>query len=563
MYNDFMIQSQAISILKTGRSVFLTGEPGSGKTYILNRFIEYLLANGIEPAITASTGIAATHIGGMTIHSWSGIGIKAKLDRNDLNKIIKNQRIARRIIRTKILIIEEISMLTSDTLSMVDVVCRSVKQNQKPFGGMQVVLSGDFFQLPPIVKKEINNSQTTIIQNSLNHFAYNSHAWKLLNPTVCYITEQYRQEDKNFLDLLSAIRQNTINKKHLFHIKTRKIINNAIPNDIPKLYSHNADVDRINNEILSKLSGEKHVYRLFSQGPEALIFALKKGCLSPESLCLKVGAAVMFTKNNQKEKFVNGTLGVVEKFDKLSGNPIIKLKNGRHIEVEPMDWTIEENGKIRAMISQLPLRLAWAITVHKSQGMSLEEAVMDLSDVFEFGQGYVALSRVRRLTGLYILGWNDQAFKVNPEVLVKDTEFKNASIDTETKFSKIPISEIQKMQDDFIKSCDGKQKFIKSNNTLEETLLSWNQGKNISEIAKIRGLKEGTILDHTEKLVLKGKINRSDLSRILTKPLSESLPKIHEAFRKLDTDKLSPIFEKFKGSYSYEELRIARLLLKK
>lgn len=558
-----MIQSQAISILKTGRSVFLTGEPGSGKTYILNRFIEYLLANGIEPAITASTGIAATHIGGMTIHSWSGIGIKAKLDRNDLNKIIKNQRIARRIIRTKILIIEEISMLTSDTLSMVDVVCRSVKQNQKPFGGMQVVLSGDFFQLPPIVKKEINNSQTTIIQNSLNHFAYNSHAWKLLNPTVCYITEQYRQEDKNFLDLLSAIRQNTINKKHLFHIKTRKIINNAIPNDIPKLYSHNADVDRINNEILSKLSGEKHVYRLFSQGPEALIFALKKGCLSPESLCLKVGAAVMFTKNNQKEKFVNGTLGVVEKFDKLSGNPIIKLKNGRHIEVEPMDWTIEENGKIRAMISQLPLRLAWAITVHKSQGMSLEEAVMDLSDVFEFGQGYVALSRVRRLTGLYILGWNDQAFKVNPEVLVKDTEFKNASIDTETKFSKIPISEIQKMQDDFIKSCDGKQKFIKSNNTLEETLLSWNQGKNISEIAKIRGLKEGTILDHTEKLVLKGKINRSDLSRILTKPLSESLPKIHEAFRKLDTDKLSPIFEKFKGSYSYEELRIARLLLKK
>ena len=558
-----MIQSQAISILKTGRSVFLTGEPGSGKTYILNRFIEYLLANGIEPAITASTGIAATHIGGMTIHSWSGIGIKAKLDRNDLNKIIKNQRIARRIIRTKILIIEEISMLTSDTLSMVDVVCRSVKQNQKPFGGMQVVLSGDFFQLPPIVKKEINNSQTTIIQNSLNHFAYNSHAWKLLNPTVCYITEQYRQEDKNFLDLLSAIRQNTINKKHLFHIKTRKIINNAIPNDIPKLYSHNADVDRINNEILSKLSGEKHVYRLFSQGPEALIFALKKGCLSPESLCLKVGAAVMFTKNNQKEKFVNGTLGVVEKFDKLSGNPIIKLKNGRHIEVEPMDWTIEENGKIRAMISQLPLRLAWAITVHKSQGMSLEEAVMDLSDVFEFGQGYVALSSVRRLTGLYILGWNDQAFKVNPEVLVKDTEFKNASIDTETKFSKIPISEIQKMQDDFIKSCDGKQKFIKSNNTLEETLLSWNQGKNISEIAKIRGLKEGTILDHTEKLVLKGKINRSDLSRILTKPLSESLPKIHEAFRKLDTDKLSPIFEKFKGSYSYEELRIARLLLKK
>lgn len=558
-----MIQSKALSILKTGGSVFLTGEPGSGKTYILNRYIEYLRTKGIEPAITASTGIAATHIGGMTIHSWCGIGIKTKLDKNDLNKITSSQYIVRRILKTKILIIEEISMLTDETLSMVDMVYRAIKQNQRPFGGMQVILSGDFFQLPPVVKKEIENSQTTIIQKPLDHFAYNSLVWKLLNPTICYITEQFRQEDKNFLDLLSAIRKNNINEEHLSHIKTRKVISKTIPNNIPKLYSHNADVDRINNEILSKLSGEEHVYELFSQGPDALVSALKKGCLSPETLCLKVGAAVMFTKNNQKEKFVNGTLGVVEKFDKLSGNPIVKLRSGRRIEVEPMDWTIDENGKIKAKISQLPLRLAWAITIHKSQGMSLEEVVMDLSDVFEFGQGYVALSRIRKLTGLYILGWNDQTFQVNPKILAKDTEFRSASSDTEIKFSKIPIFELQKKQDDFIKACGGKQKSIKSNNTLEETLILWNQGKNIHEIAKIRKFKQGTILDHIERLVSKDKINRTDLSRILTKSLTGSLLNIHETFRRLATDKLSPVYEEYKGIFSYEELRIARLLLKK
>ena len=148
-----MTQSQALAILKTGANVFLTGEPGSGKTYVVNSYVVYLRKYGIEPAITASTGIAATHIGGMTIHSWSGIGIKTKLDTRDIRNIASNQYITRRVGRAKVLIIEEVSMLTPNTLSMVDSVCRQVKQNQKPFGGMQVVFVGDFFQLPPVAKK--------------------------------------------------------------------------------------------------------------------------------------------------------------------------------------------------------------------------------------------------------------------------------------------------------------------------------------------------------------------------------------------------------------------------
>ena len=151
--------------------------------------------------------------------------------------------------------------------------------------------------------------------------------------------------------------------------------------------------------------------------------------LTPENLQLKKGAAVMFTKNNPKEGYVNGTLGIVEGFSNYSGYPTVLTRSGRRIEVEPMEWTVEEGGKVHARVTQVPLRLAWAITVHKSQGMSLDEAVMDLHDTFEFGQGYVALSRVRRLSGLHILGWNNRTFEVHPGVLERDEQFRDQSED--------------------------------------------------------------------------------------------------------------------------------------
>lgn len=566
-----MTQSQALSILKTGASVFLTGEPGSGKTHLLNEYIKYLRDHSVEPAITASTGIAATHISGMTVHSWSGIGIKTKLEKNDLNKIRTNKYINRRITKAKVLIIEEISMLTGDTLSMVDTVCREIKQNLKPFGGIQVILAGDFFQLPPVVRREVdNNGQATLIEKSKSFFAYDSSAWIELNPIVCYLTEQHRQEDRDFLNLLSAIRQNVFNNNHLFHIEKRKInpfdyAQDKSLTNIPKLFSHNANVDHINDEVLASIPGKQNTYIISVQGPDPLVAMLKKGCLSPEILYLKVGASVMFTKNNPKKGFVNGTLGVVDGFDKITGNPIVKIRSGRQIVVEPMDWTIEENGKIKASISQLPLRLAWAITVHKSQGMSLDEAIMDLSQVFEYGQGYVALSRVRRLTGLYILGWNKQTFQVHPEILAKDKEFRLDSNIIENMYSKISFSELQKRQADFIKVCDGKSKSFFSGklDTYTETLLLWNEGKTILQIAELRKFTEGTILSHIEKLVLKGKIKQTELSRIITPSLKDPLPRIHSAFHELNTDKLSPVFEKFNGKYSYEELRIARMLIDK
>lgn len=456
-----MTQDEALNILKTGASVFLTGEPGAGKTYTINKYVNYLKDHDIEPSITASTGIAATHVGGMTIHSWSGIGIKEKLTPHDLDKIATTEYIVRRIRKSKVLIIDEISMLRPQTLDMVDAVCREIKGSSEPFGGIQVVLVGDFFQLPPIDKKlnkKEHEKQIQLIEEKESRFAYESYSWIKLNPVICYITEQHRQEDEIFLDLLLSIRKNKLEDEHYEYLKTRYVEKNNLPESITKLYSHNLDVDRINDEMLAKLSGDSVKYEMEAEGAPNLSATLMKSCLSPLVLTLKKGAIVMCTKNNPKEHFVNGTLGTVVDFDAYTGQPIIKTHTGRNIQISPMDWSVEENGKIKAKITQVPLRLAWAITVHKSQGMSLDAAVMDLSSVFEYGQGYVALSRVRRMDGLYLLGVNNKALEVHPDILEQDNFFLKESKQARDVFGNLSKDELRQMHKNFVVAIGGKWK---------------------------------------------------------------------------------------------------------
>lgn len=430
-----MTQKQALQILKSGANVFLTGEPGSGKTYVINQFVSYLKSKKIKPAITASTGIAATHIGGTTIHSWSGIGIKESLNKSEINNIIGNDYVYIRVKKAKVLIIDEISMLPPNTLQMIDAICRGIKLKQLPFGGIQVVVVGDFFQLPPVRKNLCDDfSQKNLFEKMSNRFAYHSQIWQQAEFITCYISEQHRQDDLNLISILLKIRNNSFDELSLSHIQKRQVNSRKIPKHIPKLFSHNLDVDRINDFMLAKIPGEAQYFPMITKGHKSLISAMKKGCLSPENLFLKIGASVMFTKNNKKEGFVNGTLGIIEGFDSETEQPIVRLRSGQKIKTSYADWTVEEDGKIKGRLSQIPLRLAWAITVHKSHGISLDEAVIDLSKVFEFGQGYVAISRVKRLSGIYILGWNEMAFQVDPEVLEKDEEFRAQSAMAEKMF---------------------------------------------------------------------------------------------------------------------------------
>jgi len=560
-YNHYhMTQNQALTILQSGANVFLTGEPGAGKTHTVNAYVAYLRQHGIEPAITASTGIAATHIHGQTIHSWSGIGIRKSLSPYDLDKLGSTEYLVRRIQKTKVLIIDEISMIDGFTLDLIDAVCKTIKQREEPFGGMQVVLVGDFFQLPPISRRE-----------EMVPFAFESNVWSQMKPLVCYLTEQHRQSDDVFLSLLSAIRKNEPMDDYMVHLE-RRIISDDNSFDhaenMTQLFAHNADVDAINTAALHSIEGMTNTYTMSSKGSESLVASLKKGCLSPERLDLKVGAVVMCTKNNMQKNFVNGTTGTIVRFEAGTKYPIIQTKDDDELTIEPMDWSIEEDGKVKASITQIPLRLAWAITIHKSQGLSLDSAMMDLRQVFEYGQGYVALSRVRSLSGLYLAGWNPQTFQVHPRILERDATFHEQSESAQTAFAQLETEQLDAMHKNFVMASGGtmdtkkiKLGKIEKKDTITLTKELILEKKSLKDIAKERKLVLVTVLDHIEKLLVLKKITIEDISYLIDPKLEKALPAITQAFTTCETVFLSPVYNYLEGKYTFDTLRLARAVI--
>jgi len=559
-----MKQKDALKILKAGKNVYLTGAAGSGKTYALNEYISYLKNRGVSVAVTASTGIAATHIGGTTIHSWSGLGIKDTLDDRDIEYLISKEHLYKRFEKTKVLVIDEVSMLSSRLFDAVERVCRAMKRSEEPFGGMQMVLSGDFFQLPPIAR-----------EGGGAEFIHSSEVWEKMDIRVCYLDEQFRHKDSSLEKILNEMRSGTIlpaSKNKLMEIREK---NSASPRLVSatRLYTHNVDVDAENERELEKLEGKARVYEMSSSGKTHIVEALKKGVLAPENLRLKKKAAVMFVKNSFDEGYVNGTLGIVEDFDN-NGLPIVRTFSGQKIYVTPAEWTVEEDGKVLAKVEQLPLRLAWAITVHKSQGMSLDSAEIDLSKAFVPGQGYVALSRLRDFAGLSLRGLNDMALMMHPRAMEVDARLLAESAKWEKVLERFSDKEMNEMRINFLKKIGGiidekeitrntaknkdkKEVFKEKISTYEKTLAFIAEKLSLAEIAGKRGMTLGTVISHLEKL----KAKNSSLNLNVYKPKEKDLKIIGDAFKKSGETKISPVYEILGGKYSYEELRLARLFL--
>lgn len=436
-----MTQSEALKILFTGQNVFLTGAAGSGKTYVLNQYISYLKDNNIPVAITASTGIAATHMDGRTIHSWSGIALRNHLSKKELDELYYNNFTHERITVARVLIIDEISMIDATIFSLLDSVCRFVRKKPQPFGGLQIIICGDFFQLPPIGKKG----------EAPPKYAFYSPSWVEANLQICYLEEQYRQEDPRFLSMLNSIRNTKVNRETVDTLKTR--LNQSIKGltKVTKLYSHRDDVDALNTFELEKLETEPHSYFMLAGGDSDMVRSLKDACLAPEHLILKKGALVMFVRNNQGEGYVNGTLGTVVDFESDATNyPIIETKNGNKITARPIRWSIDDQGEMLAYIDQIPLRLAWAITIHKSQGMTLDAAEVNLGKAFAHGMGYVALSRVRTLEGIKLVGINNIALRVSPEVTAFDAYLRQKSNEAKRNILETDKSLAEKLRNDFL-----------------------------------------------------------------------------------------------------------------
>lgn len=439
-----MDQSKALAILKSGRNVFLTGSAGTGKTYVLNQFTKHLKDAKVAVAITASTGIAATHINGVTIHSWSGIGVKQDIDSKGLKRLSFRKDLVKKITKAKVLIIDEISMLHKCQLDLVDKVTRHFKDPFLPFGGLQIVLCGDFFQLPPI-----GNS----LEKSKDKFSFMSEAWKNGDFNICYLTKQYRQNDDTLHLILNQIRKGKIEGEAINHLKNAN--KNSLNNNITptKLYTHNIDVDTINQKHLEELEGKKRFFKATTTGEKALVEILKNSVIAKNELQLKIGAKVMFLKNNPEQGYINGTLGEVIDYSEV-GLPVVKTTNNKKITVSPEKWSIDdENGKSVASFNQIPLRLAWAITIHKSQGMTLDFVEMDLTKTFEKGQGYVALSRLKKIENLQLKGFNTMSLQIDSLAHKADIRFQELSeiLNVNTTYPDLEIE-----QKKFIKSVGGR-----------------------------------------------------------------------------------------------------------
>ena len=494
-----MTQEEALKILKNGHNVYLTGAAGSGKTYLLNKYIQYLKVKRVNVGITAATGIAATHMEGITIHSWAGIGILRTASDKEIQAIAGVKRIAKRLQKTQTLIIDEVSMLDADRLDLIEKVARIARESWKPFGGLQVVLCGDFFQLPPVAKAN----------EPLPRLMYKSAAWQNLNLKVCYLHEQHRQGDQEILRILNAIRSASFDEAvvdRLYQCRTNELSLNPLSRFV-KLYTHNPDVDLENERELARIPGGKYRYHMQMSGVLKIAESLKDGCLAPESLILKKGAAVMFVKNNFEKGYVNGTLGTVSGFNE-TGFPVITLRNNKEIVAEPATWSVEDNSKILAQNKQIPLRLAWAITVHKSQGMTLDAAQVDLSKCFERGMGYVALSRVRSLSGLRVLGFNDMALKVDEETLAFDQELKILSEAARHEVVSMPerrIDENETLKTNYLEKTRVKHPSAYKRWTAdEETRLvsGYRAGKSVSALSEMLGREAGGIRSRLKKLEL-------------------------------------------------------------
>lgn len=572
-----MDQETALCILKTGQNVYLTGSAGTGKTYLIKQYIEYLRERQVPLAITASTGIAATHIGGQTIHSWSGVGIRESITPKDLDQISRNRQTVSRLKSVQVLIIDEISMLSGRVLTAISDILKHFRKSQEAFGGVQVLLSGDFFQLPPVSKEPLSNREK---------FSFMAPVWVEARLKICYLQQQFRQGHDTLSFILSEIRSQDVSDDTLERLR-EKMEEKETMEEAIKLYTHNADVDAMNAQKLEQNTNPLKVFYAETKGQTKILEGLKQSVLAGPVVQLKEEARVMFVKNNPEKGYFNGSTGSIIGFEDDEGYPIVAMDEGRKITVKPEEWTVEdEQETILASYKQIPLRLAWAITVHKSQGMTLEHAEMDLSKTFEAGQGYVALSRLKSWDGLSLKGINRVSLELDGLAVKADKRFKELSEESQDWLNIFDENSLKIAQLDFIEKCGGTvddeiieqnqsraKKYYekpKKESTYQITADLIKKGKKLDQIAFERELSLGTVVGHVEK-ILKTNPNL-DLSAF--RPDERTLKKVQkvvdkirnqphqeEVFDKEGNIRIGYIYGALNGQIDYDSIRLARLFV--
>jgi ATP-dependent DNA helicase PIF1 len=396
-------QLNIIEKIKTGQNIVITGPGGSGKSRIIKA-----IDTNKNFKITAMTGAAAVLINGSTLHSFLGIGLGNASEHELLVKISTNKKILKRWKDLEILIIDEISMLSAELFDKINYMAKHVRHNRHPFGGIQLVLSGDFLQLPCIK----------------GNFCFESDTWEECCFEIFNLTKILRQSNPVFQECLNNARHGRLSNDNLKYITTNQSIDELSRIRPTKIFCFNADVDEINNKKLAKIKSLKHKYtadinytNIYDSSKHKLLFEdISKNCNAQPVLHLAIGAQVMLLVN-VFDNLINGSRGVVVDFH-TDDTPIVLFKNGITKQIPFHNYEVLDNNKsVIANIWQIPLRLAYAITVHKSQGLTLDSAVVDLRGVFDYGQAYVALSRVRNINGLCLINATCASFRAHPKAL--------------------------------------------------------------------------------------------------------------------------------------------------
>uniref|UniRef100_A0A6C0EM76 AAA+ ATPase domain-containing protein n=1 Tax=viral metagenome TaxID=1070528 RepID=A0A6C0EM76_9ZZZZ len=414
-------QNEAFSLITAGKNVFITGPSGTGKSLVIKLFRK-LYGREKTIAITSTTGISALLLGGTTLHSYLGIGLGTGSVEALTAKILKIPYLRERWKRLDVLIIDEISMLSPELFDKIEAIGRAVrskgrllaKDEQKPFGGIQLVLSGDFLQLP-VVKSD--------------DFCFEAESWNKCVDHTVYLSKIIRQEDKEFQTVLNDLRYGNVTKRAKKLLMTR--VGVELKNDLgikpTVIHTTNAAVDEINEEELDKLveadpeleffqyNMEIYLYE-FVKNREYVIDKYRKSCIAPDVLQLCVGAQVMLLCNLDLDAgLANGSRGVITNF--IEERPVVRFLNGLERVIDYNVWEVEQDDKKLMKMTQIPLKVAYAITTHKSQGCTLDYAEVDLSNVFTWGIVYVALSRVKTLQGLSILSIDFESVQAHPKAI--------------------------------------------------------------------------------------------------------------------------------------------------
>lgn len=413
-------------------NIFMTGSAGTGKSFVINMIKQLCDTVNLNCQVTALTGCAALllNCGAKTIHSWSGItldrSIKTPEKYESIYKNLQKKKDKRENWKSiDVLIVDEVSMMSKNLFTVLDFVAKKFRKSDKPFGGIQVVFSGDFYQLPPVNTGEDKGD---------TQFCFESDLWKETFPSTCILTKIFRQQNQEFSKILNEIRVGKIKKSTIKTIQARILPYKGDSEIIPtQILSNRKTVDRINQEEHNKLEGQSYIFHRDCMCPSDEIIskekynytfinrekeAYEKTFNFIETLDIKIGDQVMCIKN-LSESIVNGSRGVVIRVDKY---PVVKFLNGYEMEMTPVEI---KHDTIKGLSwKQVPLNYAWALTIHKCQGISLDLCIMDIGNsIFECGQTYVALSRVKNLDGLYLTDFNPYKILVNTKVTKFYNEF--------------------------------------------------------------------------------------------------------------------------------------------